>query len=76
MSPFSGSLRGGSSRPVSALRPGCHSLQPTGITCYLENKRTMEKAQAIAFHESPKTTKLYDRATGQIDADEIERIRI
>jgi hypothetical protein len=36
----------------------------------------LEQAQAIAFHESPKTTKLYDRTSDAIDLDEIERIRI
>jgi hypothetical protein len=35
-----------------------------------------EKAQQIAFRESPKTTKLHDPAKGAIDLDEIERIRI
>ena len=36
----------------------------------------LEKAQQIAAHESPKTTKLYDRTGDQIDLDEIEKIRI
>jgi len=36
----------------------------------------LEKAQHIAAHESPRTTKLYDRTSDQIDLDEIERIRI
>jgi hypothetical protein len=34
------------------------------------------KAQQIAGHESPKTTKLYDRTSDQITLDEIERIAI
>jgi integrase/recombinase XerD len=34
----------------------------------------LEKAQAIAFHESPRTTKLYDRTTDQITIHEVERI--
>jgi integrase len=54
----------------------CHTFRATGITAYLEEGGTIEKAQAIAFHESPKTTKLYDRTSDQIDLDEIERIRI
>ena len=37
---------------------------------------TIEKAQQIAAHESPKTTKLYDRTSDQITLDEIERIVI
>jgi integrase/recombinase XerD len=43
---------------------------------YLEEGGTVEHAQRIANHESPKTTKLYDRTSDQIDLDEIERIRI
>jgi len=54
----------------------CHTFRATGITAYLEEGGTIEKAQAIACHESPKTTKLYDRTSDQIDLDEIERIRI
>jgi hypothetical protein len=33
-------------------------------------------AQVIAAHESPRTTKLYDRTNDQITLDEIERIAI
>lgn len=54
----------------------CHTFRATGITAYLENGGTIEKAQAIAAHESPRTTKLYDRTTDQITLDEIERIVI
>ncbi len=32
-------------------------------------------AQAIAAHESPRTTKLYDRRGQRIDQGEVERIR-
>lgn len=56
-------------------RYGCHTFRATGITCYLENGGSVEKAQQIAAHESPKTTKLYDRTADQITLDEIERIR-
>ena len=54
----------------------CHTFRATGITAYLENGGTIEHAQQIANHESPKTTKLYDRTSDQIDLDEIEKIRI
>ena len=37
---------------------------------------TLEHAQRIAGHASPKTTKLYDRTAGAITRDEIERIVI
>jgi integrase/recombinase XerD len=60
------------------LPPGicCHTFRATGITSYLENGGTIEHAQAIAAHESPRTTKLYDRTGDAITLDEIERILI
>ena len=53
-----------------------HTFRATGITAYLANGGTIEKAQAIAAHESPRTTKLYDRTSDEITLDEIERILI
>jgi integrase/recombinase XerD len=52
----------------------CHTFRATGITAYLENGGTIEHAQQIAAHESPRTTKLYDRTNDAISLDEIERI--
>ncbi len=54
----------------------CDTFRATGITAYLENGGTIENAQAIAAHESPRTTKLYDRTSDDITLDEVERIRI
>jgi len=54
----------------------CHTFRATGITAYLENGGTIENAQAIAAHESPRTTKLYDRTSDELTLDEIERIVI
>lgn len=54
----------------------CHTFRATGITAYLEAGGTIEHAQAIAGHESPRTTKLYDRTCDDITLDEIERISI
>lgn len=54
----------------------CHTFRATGITTYLENGGTLEHAQMIAAHESPRTTKLYDRTADQITLDEIEKISI
>ncbi len=59
-----------------SLATCCHSFRATGITAYLGNGGTIEKAQAIAAHESPRTTKLYDRTNESITLDEIERILI
>lgn len=54
----------------------CHTFRATGITAYLENGGTIENAQAIAAHESPRTTKMYDRTGDEITLDEVERIAI
>ena len=54
----------------------CHTFRATGITAYLSNGGTLEHAQRIAGHASPKTTKLYDRTADTITLDEIERIVI
>ncbi|HTU44498.1 MAG TPA: tyrosine-type recombinase/integrase, partial [Bryobacteraceae bacterium] len=51
-------------------RIGCHSFRATGITAYLDNGGTLENAQLMAAHESPRTTKLYDRTGDQITLDE------
>ena len=55
---------------------GCHVFRATGITAYLEAGGTLENAQAMAAHESPRTTKLYDRTRDEITLDEVERINI
>jgi len=54
----------------------CHTFRATGITSYLENGGSLEHAQTIANHESPRTTKLYDRTRENLSFDEVERIRI
>jgi integrase/recombinase XerD len=43
---------------------------------YLKNNGTLEAAEHIANHESPRTTKLYDRRQDEISLDEVERIAI
>jgi integrase/recombinase XerD len=54
----------------------CHTFRATGITAYLQNGGTLEKAQQIANHESPRTTKLYDRSNDTLTLGEIERITL
>ena len=54
----------------------CHTFRATGITTYLENGGTLEHAQTIANHESPRTTKLYDRTREELSQNEIEKIKI
>ncbi|MGR3715275.1 MAG: tyrosine-type recombinase/integrase [Thermohalobaculum sp.] len=55
---------------------GCHTFRATGITAYLEAGGSLENAQAMAAHESPRTTKLYDRTGDEITLEEIERVKI
>jgi site-specific recombinase XerD len=58
-------------------RIGNHTFRATGITAYLKNPNSkLEVAQHIAAHESPRTTKLYDRRQDEISLDEVERIAI
>jgi hypothetical protein len=45
---------------------GCHTFRATGITIYLTNGGTLEKAQMMAAHSSPRTTKLYDRTSDAV----------
>jgi hypothetical protein len=47
-----------------------------GRFCDDPNNGTLENAQAMAAFESPRTTKLYDRASDEITLDEVERIVI
>ena len=57
-------------------RIGNHTFRATGITAYLKNHGTLEHAQYLAAHESPRTTKLYDRRAEEISLDEVEKISI
>jgi integrase len=58
------------------VRIGCHRFRATGITAYLEAGGTLENAQAMAAHESPRTTKLCDRTGDEITLDEVEGVSI
>ena len=51
-------------------------FRATDIIAYLEADGTLENAQAMAAHESPRTTKLYDCTGDEITLDEVERITI
>jgi integrase len=55
---------------------GCHTFRATGITAYLSDGGALEHAQEMAAHESPRTTKLYDRTKERLTQDEVERIRL
>jgi integrase/recombinase XerD len=55
-------------------RISCHSFRATGITTYLQNGGKLEVAQAMAGHESSRTTGLYDRRNDSVALDEVERV--
>lgn len=54
----------------------CHTFRATGITAYLKNGGTLEKAAYMANHSSTRTTQLYDRRSDVVGFDEVERIQI
>ena len=45
---------------------GNHSFRATGITAYLKNGGTLEKAAAMANHASTRTTQLCDRRRDEV----------
>jgi integrase len=59
-----------------ATKLGNHSFRTTGITAYLKNGGTLEKAAAMANHASTRTTQLYGRRRDEVSLDEVERIVI
>ena len=59
-----------------ATAVGNHSFRATGITAYLKNGGTLERAAAMANHASTRTTQLYDRRSDEVTLDEVERIGV
>lgn len=55
---------------------GNHSFRATGITAYLKNGGTLERAATMANHSSTRTTQLYDRRPDDVTLDEVERVMI
>jgi len=53
-----------------------HCFRATGITAYLKNGGTLERAAAMANHASTRTTQLYDRRSDTVTLDEVERVII
>jgi site-specific recombinase XerD len=53
---------------------GNHSFRATGITAYLKNGGTLERAAIMANHASTRTTQLYDRRSDDVTLDEVEKI--
>jgi site-specific recombinase XerD len=55
---------------------GNHTFRATGVTAYLKNGGTLERAAQMANHASTRTTQLYDRRAEEVTLDEVERILI
>lgn len=55
---------------------GNHTFRATGITAYLKNGGTLEKAATMANHSSTRTTQLYDRRSDEVTLTEVERVLI
>jgi len=53
-----------------------HTFRATGITEYMRNGGTLEKAQHMAAHASSQTTQMYNRVADSVTLDEVERVLI
>lgn len=53
-----------------------HTFRATGITEYMRNGGTLEKAQQMAAHASSQTTQMYNRVADTVTLDEVERVLI
>jgi integrase len=69
-------IRRRASKAGVATAIGNHSFRATGITAYLKNSGTLEKAASMANHASTRTTQLYDRRRDEMSLDEVERILV
>jgi site-specific recombinase XerD len=59
-----------------ATKIGNHTFRATGITAYLKNGGTLERAAAMANQASTRTTQLYDRRRNEVSLDDVERVAI
>jgi site-specific recombinase XerD len=57
-------------------RAGNHTFRATGVTAYLKNGGTLERAAQVANHASTRTTQLYDRRAEEVTLDDVERILV
>ncbi len=55
---------------------GNHTFRATGVTAYLNNGGTLEKAAQMANHASIRTTQLYDTRAPEVTLDDVERIGV
>lgn len=53
-----------------------HTFRATGLTEYIRNGGSLEKAQQMAAHASATTTQMYVRVEDSVSLDEVERVLI
>ncbi len=61
---------------VRIWRTPCTLVSATGVTAYLKNGGTLERAAQIPNRASTRTTQLYDRRAEEMTLDEVERILV
>jgi integrase len=71
-----GALRSVGPPLLFTTRVGNHTFRATGVTAYLKNGGTLERAAQMANHASTRTTQLYDRRAEEVTLDEVERILV
>jgi hypothetical protein len=60
-----------------ALYSKSRAIMPNSTQNFMPNNGgRLEHAQQMAAHESPRTTKLYDRTKDEITIGEVERIQL
>lgn len=66
-------IRRGALAAGIAITIGCLSFRAAGITEYLKSGGKLEVAQAVANHESARTTGLHVRRSSQVSLGAVER---
>jgi hypothetical protein len=64
------------STSCASPRDYLNAAKAAGITAYLENGDTLEKARQMAAHASTRANPLYDRRQDRVTLDEVAKINI
>ncbi len=62
--------------PSTSNQIGTLRIDADGIANYLKSNGTLEHAQQMANHSSPRATQLYDRRNDEASLDEYEKVGI
>ncbi len=58
------------------MRVGNHAFRATGVTAFLKNGGTPEKAAQMANYASTRATQLYDHRAEEVTLDAVEQILV